>query len=313
MTCTHAFPTRYYCNRVFVCVRQNSHGYVYSRRSHDHPSSLDHRSRLTLRSSPYRPFSLQQAFAVLALFFIALWAFWKFIVRRQLITTVIESQGIKLSRKEPGSGSTSAGSLRREELDPGPLNDLENQGSTHFCGDFIAVRYEESGSIRLGGHALTGFRKQREEAKSSQSSSSRRRGSGEDIEDGENMSSSPPSIDEVLQRSVRGFREPWWTTPASGKDENRQDEANTNLEAIEGCPLQPETLVGACGALCQLIASVFEVLRKWSVPLGSAVVSIGDTCGSQNWLAIGHTARTETFGGICFTIRDRLIIGWLFC
>lgn len=187
--------------------------------------SIDHHSRLTLRSFPYRAFSLLQVPAVLALMFIAFWAFWRCIVGRQSIATVVDS---KISRKEPSSGSNSAGSLRREELDPGPLDDLENQGTTHFHDDFIAVRYEESLSVRRDGGALTGSRKQLGEATLSQSSS-RHRGEGEDIEDGGSMFSSPPSIGEVLQRSLRGFREPWWTAPASGENETREDEANLNL------------------------------------------------------------------------------------
>lgn len=210
---------------------------------------------LTLRSCPYRSFSLRQVSAVLALFFIALWAFWRYIVRRQLIATGTEDEHSRLTKKEPDSGSTSAGSLRREELDPGPLVNLENQGSTDFRGDFIAVRYEESVSIRQGGRASTGSGKQREEAKASQSRD-KHRGAGEDIEDGGNMSSYPPSIDEVLQRSVRGFREPWWTATATGADETREDEVNANLGTIESCPLQPETKVGACDALCQLTAPI---------------------------------------------------------
>ena len=192
---------------------------------------------------------------MLALFFIVLWAFWRGIVRRQLIATVVEAKDSTLSRKELDSVSTSAGSLRRQELDPGPLDDLENQGIPHFCDDFIAGRYEEYVSIRREGGASTGSRKQREEATSSQSSS-RHRGEGEDIEHEGSMSSSPPSIGEVLQRSVRGFREPWWTAPASGEDQTGENEANLNTGAIEGCPLQPKMQVGPCGTLCQIIVSI---------------------------------------------------------
>lgn len=197
---------------------------------------------------------------MLALFFITLWAFWRYIVRRRLTATGIEGQANRLHKKELGSGSTSAGSLGREELDPGPLDDLENQGfSADFHGDFIAVRYEESTPIWQGSRSSTGSRTNREEAKtskSSSSSSSRHRGAGDDVEGGGHMSSSPPSIDEVLQRSVRGFREAWWTKPATVHDEDREDEANADLGAIAVCPL-PDVQVGACDtALCQLTASV---------------------------------------------------------
>ena len=61
----------------------------------------------------------------------------------------------------------------------------------------------------------------------------------------------PPTIDEVLQNSVRGFREPWWKTSCSSyaadqdEDALRADEAEgCCFGGIGGCDMPPETKVG---------------------------------------------------------------------
>ena len=73
---------------------------------------------------------------------------------------------------------------------------------------------------------------------------------------------SPPSIDEVLQKSVRGFREQWWTTPSKSADEDdaRADEAEGSFGSNAGGDIPPETQVGSARLRVVCCSTKYDVL-----------------------------------------------------
>lgn len=87
---------------------------------------------LTLRSCPYRSFSLRQVSAVLALFFIALWAFWRYIVRRQLIATGTEDEHSRL-RRNPTVVAQALDRLDGRNLTPVPSSTWKTKAAQTFA------------------------------------------------------------------------------------------------------------------------------------------------------------------------------------
>lgn len=193
----------------------------------------------------------------------------------------------KKSKKKTGSGHCSdAGSCAGGgggELDPDPLDDLESQAAIPPRDEFVSLQYAASVTIRQSLRTSTGSRAKRREKAVVFGLSSHPGAGGDFVEDrggGADAQpspafprapslpssrapsltssprpspSSPPNVDEVLQNSVRGFREPWWRTPCSS---HAAEEDGARGDKVEGCcfggteddcdMLPAETQVCAC-------------------------------------------------------------------
>lgn len=195
----------------------------------------------------------------------------------------------KKSKKKTGSGHCSdAGSYAAGgggELDPDPLDGLESQAANPPRDEFVSLQYAASVTIRQSLRTSTGSRAKRRE-KAVVFGLSSHPGAGSDfIEDGRGADAqpspafprapslpssrapslapsprpspaSPPSIDEVLQNSVRGFQEPWWRTPCSShgaeKDGARGDK-------VEGC------CFGGIGDYCDMLPAETQVCACFAI------------------------------------------------
>ena len=119
-------------------------------------------------------------------------------------------------------------------------------------GNFIIVKYAVTPTIRRGLRTGTGSRAKHRK-KAAVFGFSNDSGLGDGIEAGAGTSN-PPSprlplppltIDEVLQKSVAGFRESWWpTSSAAAFEDARVEEAEGNFGGIGGRDMNPEAKVG---------------------------------------------------------------------
>lgn len=171
-----------------------------------------------------------------------------------------------------GRGASTAG--QQSPLD----RHLEPRGRPNASdGNYVAVKYAAKPTIRQGLRTSTGSRAKHREKTVVFGLSSHSEEDRDYVEAGGAISPQPsppsprastpyysprpkppcpPSIDEVLQKSVRGFREPWWKTSfSSHADEDADEDAACADEAggcffgaIGGCDMPPETKVGGGGA-----------------------------------------------------------------
>ena len=192
-------------------------------------------------------------------------------------------------KKKGGSGHFSdAGSscAGGGELDPGLLDDLESQPCLINTSEeqFVSLKYATSVTIRQSLRTSTGSRAKRRE-KTMVFGLSSHPGAGTEYAEtgGASLQPSPlsphapslasprprpsssRSVDEVLQNSVRGFREPWWKTPCSSlaldedEDSARADEAEgCCFGSIADCDMPAETQVCVC--CCTVCKSLLQTL-----------------------------------------------------
>eukprot|EP00904_Undaria_pinnatifida_P007378 jgi/Undpi1/3770/HiC_scaffold_16.g07139.m1 len=133
-------------------------------------------------------------------------------------------------------------SSRRDHPRPGPLHEQANESNSNF----VVVKYATKATIRQGLRNAIGSRAKRRK-KTYVFGVSTHPEVDDDIEAGACAPSPhtfpPPTIDEVLQNSVRGFREKWWPTRYTDPayENVRVKETESDFDGIGGCDMHPET------------------------------------------------------------------------